>query len=255
MQKFFVLLQKEFIENWKTRKLILILASIIILGAFVPFYADATHRGDPLIFPLRSSHMLFNFVEYYAYVIAILIPFALMSTVAREVKDGLAAAILVKPVGRGAYILSKFAVSYLLFAVAVIAGFSLCFVYALSITNLYDPAPVSSAMFFQCLGFLLLYTAFAVALTIFLSSVFNNNVLAGGIAVVLLIAIYGFSYTNGIKEYMPSEILRWSLEQFIPGRFQANEMNAPYWFSFYLNIGLIPALIGSSVALIRKKEL
>lgn len=260
MQKFFVLLQKELIENWKTRKLILILMIGIILGMFIPFYADVTYHNDPLVSPLKSSHILYDFIQWLSYILAILIPFALMSSVAKEVKDGLTAAILVKPAGRSAYILSKFVVSYLIFALAVTIGFAICYIYAINTTKPFDPTPVSSGIFFQSLGFLLLYTAFAVALTIFLSSVFNNNVLAGGIAVVALIAIFGFSFTDPFRLYMPSEIVRWSMELVCPDWFQgfiydyAKPVN-PYWWALGINIGAIPALIGGSIFLINKKEI
>jgi len=185
-----------------------------------------------------------------------------MSSVAKEVKDGLTAAILVKPVGRGAYILSKFVVSYLIFALAVTIGFAICYVYAINTTKPFDPTPVSSEVFFQSLGFLLLYTAFAVSLVIFLSSVFKNNVLAGGIAVVALIAIFGFSYTDPFRLYMPSEIVRWSMElvcpDWFPGLSQHNYTPIavnPYWWALGINIGAIPALIGSSILLIKNKEI
>ncbi|MCL2149990.1 MAG: ABC transporter permease [Dehalococcoidia bacterium] len=262
MQKFFVLLPKELIENWKTHKIVLVFAFCIALGLIVPFMADGNYHGDPLVNPLQSGYIVYDFTDWLSMGMLMLIPFMLMSTVAKEVKDGLAAAVLVKPVGRGAYILAKFLVSYLIFALAVTVGFAICYIYALRITRPWDLDPLSCELFFTMLGFMLLYTAFAVALTIFISTMLRNNVLAGAIAMVLLVAFYGLSFTENIRVFIPFEVVRWGWELVYPNAFQLTAypgmtppITSPYWYALWITIGgLLLAILGS-ILIIRKREI
>jgi len=260
MQKFFVLLQKELVESWKTYKVILIFAFFIALGLIVPFLADSTYYGNPLTNPLRSRIIVLDFTNWLSMGTIVLIPFMLMSTVAKEVKDGLTAAILVKPVGRGAYILTKFLVSYCIFALAITIGFIICYFYALGITKLYDPDPVTIDLLLAMLGFVLLYTALAIDVTILVSTVFRNNVVAGAIAMVLLIASYGFSFTDPFRILIPFEIVRWGQEIVCPSRFPqpspySDVVWHPYWGALGITIGGLILSLLASILIIRKKEI
>ncbi|MCL2475374.1 MAG: ABC transporter permease [Chloroflexi bacterium] len=255
MQKFAVLFQKELVEGWKTYKIILVFAACIILGLAVPFWADATYHGDPLFNPLRSGYIFSQFIYVLMIIMAALVPFTLMSTVAKEVKDGLAATILVKPVGRGAYILSKLLAAFIIFALAITIGMAICWFYAVNTTNPLDPDPVSLQLFLQCLGFVLLYMVFAISLTILCSTIFNNRIVAGGIALALLAALFTLSYTDPIREFMPSEIVRWGMELVYPYSFPSDTATNPYWTALGVNIGAILIFISSSILIIKKKEI
>ncbi|MCL2141171.1 MAG: ABC transporter permease [Dehalococcoidia bacterium] len=262
MQKFFVLLQKELVESWKTYKIILIFAFFIALGFIVPFIAESEFQGDIFINPLRSRNILYGYTNWLSMGMIVLVPFMLMSTVAKEVKDGLAAAILVKPVGRGAYILTKFLVSYVMFALAIIIGFTICHLYALNVAKLYESDPVTTEIFFTMLGFILLYLALAIAFSIFVSTIFRNNVLAGAITMILLIASYGFSFADPFRVLVPFELIRWGQELLNPSVFQLepmpglpNPVTNPYWLAFGVTIGsCILSLLGS-ILVIRRKEI
>ena len=255
MQKFFVLLQKELVENWKTWKIVLVFAVCIALGLIIPFITDGSYIGDPLVNPLQSRFIVYNYTYYLSMGLAMLVPFVLMSTVAREVKDGLAAAILVKPVGRGAYILSKFLVAFTIFALAITASLFICYYYALEVTKLYDPDPVTMELLMKMLGFILLYVAFALSMTLFISTMTRNNVVAGAIAMTLLVALFGFSFEDNVRQYLPSEVIRWGQELVFPSPRVFSRLDNPYWVALWGNIGGILLFISSAILIIKNKEI
>jgi len=264
MEKLFVLLQKELIESWKTYKIAIVFLLCIVTALAVPFFTDSSYSDNPLVSPLQSSYIVFNFVIYLSVGLTLLIPFTLMNTVAKEVKDGLTAAILTKPAGRGAYILSKFLVSFAIFAVAIVVGFIICYVYAINTTKPFDPDPVSLEHLFITLGFLLLYVAFAISLTIFISSIFKNNIVAGGIALALLVASIGlFMYDPVVREFVPFEIVRWGLEYIYPAAFRVGLefhgtvviVTNPYWYALGINIIGVPLFLLCSIGLMKYKAI
>ncbi|HET7037960.1 MAG TPA: ABC transporter permease [Thermomicrobiaceae bacterium] len=130
MSTFGVLLGKDLTEQWRTRRLLIVVIIFLLLGLSSPLLAYYTPQlvahtaGDlQLSVPTPTTadavdQLLKNLTQIGPFA-AILLA---MGTVARELERGTAAFILSKPVSRDAFLASKFLALALLLALAVLVA-------------------------------------------------------------------------------------------------------------------------------------
>lgn len=138
MSGFWVLLRKEFREQFKTNKVIIVAAVFLFFGLGTPLLTKYTPElieslgtgGITIEMPTPTSSD--SLVEYagtmaqFGVLMAVLVG---MGAIAKEVETGTAAMVLSKPVGRLAFILAKLKAGGFTFMAALVLGGLACWGY------------------------------------------------------------------------------------------------------------------------------
>ncbi len=194
---FFTALRKELLQQWRTKRLLVVLVVFVLFGLMSPLIAKFTPEilgslegaemfADLIPTPTAADGMA-QYVKnltQFGFIIALLLG---MGAVAEEKERGTAPMILSKPMPRWAFVLSKFTAQALVYAL----GFGIASLGAYYYTLiLFGPFDFGAFMFMNLL--LLLWLLTFVAVTMLGSVLGNTTGSAAGIglvgAVVLLLA-------------------------------------------------------------------
>ena len=258
MTNFLLLLKKDLWESWSSSKIAVTLTIFALISIGAPFlqYQNIISAGGITSGALTSSELLFEF--YYTYVgilLVVLIPFLVMGVVAGEIKNNTAASLLVKPIGRAGYILSKFIVYFLLFGLAVTIAILLSAVYA----NTLAFEPIGFDVILAVLGGILVFVAFAVALLLFLSTIIRNQIVAGAIGLSTLVVLFVTGrLLQPLFALMPGKILAWAAEKVQLAMYPPDLIEAahsPVLSAVAVSIVLTAVFVLVSIWTIKRKEL
>ena len=208
MTGFRALLRKEVLEQWRTTRLPLVVVVFLLVGLSSPLLARFTPEilkavgGNQFQISLPTPtaadayDQLAKNVGEFGALIAVLLA---MGSVATEKERGTAAFILVKPVSRAAFLVSKLvAIAATLGIATVIAGAGAWF-YTLV---LFEPLPVGGFVAAMALQWLALVAYAAIT---FLGSTVTRSALAAaglGIAAFIVLGILGIIPVVGT--YLPT---------------------------------------------------
>ncbi len=205
-----VLLRKELLESWRTRRLPAVLIMFIAIGLLAPITAKFLPEiikaalGDEISVPLPTPtaadavlQLQKNLGQLGAFAAIVLA----MGAVAGEKEHGTAAFMLTKPVGRGAFIGAKLAALGAVLALAVIAAVVVGWVYS---AILFEPMPVAGWVALAFLTWLGL--AVWAAITFLASTVTGSAAAAAGVGVVALIVLSLVSAIPQIARFLPGAL-------------------------------------------------
>jgi ABC-2 type transport system permease protein len=251
MRGFRALLKKEVREQMRTHRLLIVAAVFVVFGMatplllkFLPQLLELAGEGMEITLPPPTAATVFG--EYASTMLQVGVLVAVlmaMGSIARERERGLAAMILSKPVGLGAYILAKLTAVSGSFAVAMAAGGAGCYYYT---TALIEPANASAFVGLNLL--LALFLVFCLSVTMLLSSLFRNQLAAGGIALAVLIGQALLAQVPIVGEYVPGQLAGW-------GTGMLSGPHPTAWPAVGVTVALTAAcLFGARVAL-RRREL
>ncbi len=202
-----VLLRKEIVESWRTRRLPAVLIMFIAIGLLAPLTAKYLPEiikaalGDEITVPIPTPtaadavlQLQKNLGQLGAFAAIVLA----MNAVVGEKEHGTAAFLLTKPVRRGAFIGAKLGALGLVLALAVLAAFVVGWVYT---AVLFEPLPVGGWL---ALGFLSwLGLAVWAAITFFASTVTGSAAAAAGVGIVALIVLSLVSAIPQVGRFLP----------------------------------------------------
>jgi ABC-2 type transport system permease protein len=208
MTGFGALLRKELREQWRTTRLPLVVVVFLLVGLSSPLLARFTPEilkavgGNQfqIVLPTPTAadaydQLAKNLGEFGALIAVILA----MGSVATEKERGTAAFILVKPVSRAAFLISKLAAIATTLGVAtVIAGAGAWF-YTLV---LFEPLPLSGFVAAMALQWLAL-VAYA-AITFLGSALTRSALAAAGLGVAAFLVLGILSIVPGVGTYLPT---------------------------------------------------
>jgi ABC-2 type transport system permease protein len=130
-----------------------------------------------------------------------------MGAVARERSRGTAAMVLSKPVSMGAFLIAKLTAMSVTFIGALILGSVACYTYTVI---LIEPADISA---FLALNLLVaLFLVVCLAITLFFSSLFRNQLAAGGIALTIIIMQALLTQIPRFGDYLPARMIIWGTD-------------------------------------------
>jgi ABC-2 type transport system permease protein len=195
MTGFATLLRKELLEQWRTRRLVIVGVVFLLFGIGSPLLAKYTPEilhavgtgmpGATIELPPPTTAdavgQLVKNVGQLGILIAILLS---MGSVASEKERGTAAFLLTMPAGRGAFLLAKLVALGVTLLVAMALATVGAWVYT---AILFEPLPVAGVVAMGLLLWLELL-AFA-ALTFLASTVFASQLVAGGVGFVALVVL------------------------------------------------------------------
>jgi ABC-2 type transport system permease protein len=209
MTGFATLLRKELLEQWRTRRLIIVAIVFLLFGIMSPLIAKFTPEllksvgtgmpGAVIQLPPATTAdavaQLAKNVGQLGVVVAILLA---MGAVAAEKERGTAAFILTLPAGRAAFLVAKLVAIGLTLLVAVALAAVGDWLYT---TILFEPLPVAGFVVLALLLWLQML-AFA-AITFLASTVTGSQLVAGGVGFVVFVVVSIIAALPVIGDWTP----------------------------------------------------
>ena len=229
---YLTLLRKELLEQWRTRKVIVVLAVFLLFGLTAPLMArfvteiimsvPGAEQFAGLIPEPKAADAVAQYIEsitQFGFILTLLLT---MGLIAGEKDRGTAAMTLSKPVPRWAYVLSKFDALALVYLPAVLlAGLGAGYY-----TNLlFDPG-LSLGQFL--LGNVLLWLwLMAIAAAVLLGSALGRTTLIGaGLGLVFsVILLVGGAFPQA-GALLPGGLISWAAQLGVPDAAQVNGAGA-----------------------------
>jgi len=254
MSGFWVLLRKEFKEQFKTNKILIVAAVFLFFGLSTPVmtkYLPEIIKSMPstggIIIEMptpTSNDALVSYtsdISQFGVLMAVLVA---MGAIAKEVESGTAAMVLSKPVGRLAFILAKLKAEGFTFLVALILGGLACWGYTVLLFG------DANALGFLYQNLLLgLFFALCLGITLFFSSLMKSQLAAGGLAIALIIFLSAISGLPWVGRFLPGQLINWG-NRLVLGQPGAGEWGA------VIAVALLTALsVYCTWLTLRKKEL
>jgi ABC-2 type transport system permease protein len=211
MTGFGILLRKELIESWRTRRLPVVALLFIGVGILSPLTARYLNEilkvamGDqlPLVLPAPSPLMAVEQLQKNLGQLGALAAIALaMSSVSGELDRGTAALVLAQPVGRPAFLVAKLTAIATVLGVCVALASGVAWAYT---TILFDVQPIGGWAAMAALSWLELL-AWA-SITFLASTATGSTMAAAGIGFVALIGITLLSIAPALDRLLPTGLV------------------------------------------------
>lgn len=208
MSGFGILLRKELMESWRTRRLPVLAVMFLVIGILSPLTARYLNEildlalGDqlPMILPDPTAAMALEQLQKNMGQLGALAAIALaMGSVSGELDRGTAAMVLAQPVGRPAFLAAK------LLAIAIVLGvvtLLACVVAWPYTAILFEPLPIGGWLAMAALSWLAL-VAWA-SLTFLASAVTGSTMAAAGLGFVALVGIGLLAISPALDQFLPT---------------------------------------------------
>lgn len=253
MNPFMVSVRKEFLDQWRNYRLLVLVVVLLLFGLISPFTArygpemikllpngEAMARLMPTPTAADAVAQYVKNISQFGLILALLLT---MGAVVQEKDKGTAAMMLVKPLPRQSFLLAKFAVLTVSFTGAIaLAGLAAWYYTWL----LFGPLDVLPWLGLN--GLILAYVLVHVAVTLFFSVVARSAAAAGGMAfgVLMVLAIAGAIPVVG--EWLPSRLPGW-------GAALAIGHSASAWPALAVSVGIAVVALAGAVAVFERQEL
>jgi ABC-2 type transport system permease protein len=253
MTGFGLLLRKEFLEQARTMRLVVVLAVFAILGLISPVFAryvreiiEAVGGGDlGVIVPDPTvADAVVQFTKNVGQFGALLAILLTMGTVATEKERGTAALVLTKPFGRGAFLAAKVVAIGTLTALGVALAAVLAWIYT---TILFEPLAVPG--FAAAAALVWLSLAVLAAITFAASVLTRSALAAGGIGIAILLVTGVLSALPGIGPYLPTGL--WGAADAIATGVVPDPLVGPV----LVNVAVVLGALGVAWLSFRRQEL
>jgi ABC-2 type transport system permease protein len=250
---FFTSLRKEILQLGRTYRLLALAIVLVVFGLLSPLLAKLTPElirllpgSEDLASLIPKPTMADAVAQYvknitqFGLLLALLLT---MGAVAQEKERGTAVLMLVKPLPRSIFLLSKF--------VALALAFLLCLALAglggYYYTLLLFGPP--NAWGWLALNLLLwVYLLVYVALTLLASVLMRSQAAAAGLGFGAMLVLGAVSAIPGLGKYLPGQLAAW-------GTTLLTDPTARSWPALWISLGLIPASLLVAWAVFRRQEL
>lgn len=211
MSGFGVLLRKELLEAWRTRRLPIVLLLFVIVGIISPLTARYLNEildlalGESMAIPLPepSAAMALEQLQKNLGQFGALAAIALaMGSVAGELDRGTAALVLAQPATRGAFLAAKLVTIGIVLAIGTVASVVVAWVYT---AVLFEPLAVAGWAALALLVWLGLM-AWA-AITFLASAATGSTTAAAGIGFVALIGVSLVAIAPALDRLLPTGLV------------------------------------------------
>ena len=246
------LLKKEFKEQLRTYRLLIVGGIFLLFGIttplllkYMPQLLELVGSGG-LEITMPEPTAVQSLTEYTGTIgqigvlVAVLIA---MGSIANELRHSTAILTLSKPVSRAAFVNAKFLAVSLTFLIALVLASIVCYIYTtLLISN-------SDIMGFVGQNMLLmLFFLFCLSVTLLFSSLFSSSLAAGGLAIATIISQAGLSAIPKIGDFFPGKLLSWG-NQLTAGNTESN------WWALGITLVLTVLSIYMAQHILSKKDL
>ena len=253
MNAFLTALRKELLEQWRTRRLLVLAVVLVFFGMSSPLVAKLMPQiftlipGGETFAGLIPEPVLKDAVDQYnknigqfGVLLALLLS---MGAVAQEKERGTAALMLVKPLPRAVFILSKFkalALSFL--AVLLLAGLA-GYYYTLFLFGPLDALTwlgMNLLLWVQCMVY--------IALTMLFSTLFRSQTAAAGASFAALLVLAALGAIPRLGEVLPGQLAAWA-----GSLYSLKPITA--WPALWVSLGIIVVCLAAACILFEKQEI
>lgn len=208
----FILLKNEIAEQFRSKKIIVVLAVFIFFGIlspvsamFLPDIMASISESQNIkidLPPPTWTDAVVQYIKNISQMISFIIIIVYMGIIAKEKENGILVFLLVKPVSRTAYIISK----YLSVFFVALAGITVSFIIAAFYTFLFFDGFVIQDFLLQnfFIFFSIISTLFVVVL---FSSVLKSQILAGILSFVTYLVFSLTAQIEKLAEFLPSGLM------------------------------------------------
>jgi ABC-2 type transport system permease protein len=250
---FFTALQKEFLEQRRTRKFLIALVVLVLFGMTSPLMAKMIPQimtlipgGEAYIGLIPEPTINDAVVQYIKNVTQFGVLLALvfsMGAMAVEKDKGTAAMILSKPMPRSSFLLAKFAALALTFIIAVIIAGITAYYYTYFLFG-----ELNILNWLALNGLILLYILVYVAVTLLYSTLTHTQYIAIGLSFGTLIVLGILGGLPGFGINLPDALIS-NASNLMTG----NPISS--WVGLWVSLGLIVISLFSAWLAFRKQEL
>jgi ABC-2 type transport system permease protein len=212
MRGFKALLKKELLEQLKTYKLYIIGSIFLFFGFSTPLMLKYLPEilelaGEDIIIDIPPPTAMQALGEYSGTIIQVGILIAVlmaMGAIAQERSKGTAMMTLSKPVRRISFVTAKLTALSTSFVIALIVGSTACYLYTVMLIE-----DINASGFLGQNLLMILFFIFCISVTLFLSSLFRNQLAAGGIALAVLIGQAVATQLPWVGDFIPGQLTSW----------------------------------------------
>jgi len=250
---FLAALRKEWLEQWRTYRLLMVGVVLVVFGLLSPLFAKYTPEiiklipnGEAIAQLIPTPTMMDAVTQYiknigqFGIILALLLS---MGAVAQEKDKGTAAMMLVKPLSRVTFLAAKFTALALMFAVTLAMAGAACYYYTWLLFGALD-----LPRWLALNGLMLVWMLVYVALTLLCSVVTKSQAAAGGLALGLLFILGLIGSIPGVGEYLPGQLIAWG------GGLMAGEAKA-FWPALGVSGGIIVLALMGAKLIFERQEL
>jgi len=234
MTGFGVLLKKELREHLKTYKLLIVVAVFLFFGLgtplmfhYLPSLMETTGEMKITVPDFTATDVVNEYFGTITQIGLLVVLLVAMGSVARERERGTAMMTLSKPVGHGAFVVSKLAALSIIFGLGIVLGAIACYFYTGILFGELDASSFLIANLLIGLFFLV-----CIAVTLMCSTLFRSQLAAGGLALVMLLGLWVFSLAGSLETYAPMGVIGW-------GQRVVAELGNSAWGSLGISLGLV----------------
>jgi ABC-2 type transport system permease protein len=254
MRILWVVFRKEMAEQWRSYRLLIVTAVLLLFGLASPLLAKygpeilrlALPEGEEILKLMPAPTVVDAVSQYlknitqFGVLLAVLMA---MGAVSLEKDKGTAGLMLVKPIPRSVFLLAKFLALGSTFTVGVILAGVAAYYYALLLFG-----PLDLPAWFALNGLLLVFLLVYVALTLLCSTLTGSQVVSGGLAFGAIVILSGLSAVPRLGKVMPGQLNTWA-GNLVTGTAE------PAWSALGVSIGLIVAALLVAWQLLERQEL
>lgn len=241
-----LLLRKDLIQAWRTFRLPALLLIVIFFAILEPltarympeilaFLAEELEDLAAILPQMGPVDAIIGFLGDVTQIGAIALIVIAMGSVALERERGITAWVLSRPVGRGAYIWSKYLTLLITLALALVAGGTLVITYT---GTLLGSVPLGGTLW--VLIYTGIYLKLILAVTVAASTVFRSQLAAGGIGIAFLFLIWLPSLLGDLDaaRYFPHALAGQS-HGILTGQYAWNDFLPAALITLVLSTGII----------------
>jgi len=251
---FLIVLRKELLEQWRTYKLLIVVAVLVVFGLLSPLLAKFTPellKAVPnmppelalAIPPPTLADAVAQYVKNMSQFGILLALLMSMGSVAQEKERGTAAMLLTRPVSRETFLMAKFTALAITFTASLILAALGCWYYTLLLFQALDWIP-----FLALNGLMLVVFLDYIAMTLLCSTLARSQAAAAGLAFGGLVLLGGLSALPRIGDYLPGKLFSWGMALLV-GKAD------PAWPALWISLGLILTLLLAAGIIFRRQEL
>jgi len=246
-------LRKEIMEQWRTSRLLVLGAVLLLFGLTSPLLAKYTpellklvpgaEQFAALVPPPTILDAVAQYVKnigQFGVLLAILVS---MGSLAVEKERGTAALMLVKPLPRASFLLAKFLALALSFALALALSALAGYYYTLVLFG-----PLDAGAWLALNALLGLEMLVYVALTLLFSTLLRSQAAAAGLGLGALLVLSLIGGLPTLGNAMPGTLVSWGSSLF-------TAQPAPAWGALWVSLGIIAAALLLAWIRFRKQEL
>jgi len=250
---FIAVFRKEMLEQWRTYRLLIVVAVFVVFGMTSPLVAkflpemlkaipgatQAILAAFPKPTVVDAIGQYIKNMSQFGILLALLVA---MGVVVQEKERGTAAFFLTRPVSRETFVLAKFASLAVTFIASLTIAALGCWYYTYVLFE-----PLAWGPFLALNGLMLVVFLVYMAVALLASTLARSQGIAVGLAFVALIVIGLGGSLPTIGDYFPGRLFSWGMTQML-GRTDTA------WPAFWISLGIITVALVAACLVFRRQE-